>query len=111
MLTNTDATLYSRKYDPSTRLDAWVRIYLPAVWWHKAEQSSVTTDGLKKADAYTIRIPGTDVEVKKDDYMVRGDCLVEIQTVKDLAGLECCKVTAANYNRFGSTPHIKVGGV
>lgn len=111
MLTNTDATLYSRKYDPSTRLDAWERIYLPAVWWHKAEQSSVTTDGLKKADAYTIRIPGTDVEVKKDDYIVLGDCLVKMQTVKDLEGLEHCKVTAANYNRFGSTPHIKVGGV
>lgn len=111
MLTNTDATLYSRKYNPSTRLDEWERTYLPAVWWYKAEQSAVTTDGLKTADVYTIRIPGTGVEVKKDDYIVRGNCPVKMQTVKDLEGLECCKVTAANYNRFGGTPHIKVGGV
>lgn len=110
MLTNTDATLYSRKYDPSARLDAWERVYLPAVWWHKSEQSSVTTDGLKTADVYTIRIPDTGVEVKKDDYIVRGNCPVKMQTVKDLEGTERCRVTAANYNSFGDSPHIKVGG-
>lgn len=111
MLTNTDATLYSRKYDPQSRLDAWERIYLPEVWWHKSEQSSVTTDGLKTADVYTVRIPDTSVEVKKDDFIVKGNCLVKMRTVKDLEGTEYCKVTSANYNRFGGSPHIKVGGV
>lgn len=111
MLTNTDATLYSRKYNPSARLDEWERVYLPAVWWHKSEQSSVTADGLKTADVYTIRIPDICVEVKKDDYIVRGNCLVKMKTVKDLEGTEHCLVTAANYNRFGDSPHIKVGGV
>lgn len=32
-------------------------------------------------------------------------------TVKDLKGEQYCKVTAANYNTFGSNQHIKVSGV
>lgn len=110
MLTNTDATLYSRIYDPQARLDEWRRVYLPAVWWYGAEQSSVTTDGRKTADVYTVRIPDLTVQVKKDDYLVRGDCRVEMQTAKDLGGTEHFKVSGANYNRFGGSPHIKATG-
>lgn len=110
MLTNTDITIYRRKYNPSTRLDEWERSYIPAAWWHKAEQSSVTTDGLKTADVYTVRIPGTDVKLQKGDIIVKGDCPVQMQTVKDLEGTEHCKVTSANYNTFGDNPHIKAGG-
>lgn len=43
MLTNTDATLYHRRYNPVTRLDEWDSTYIPALWWYEAEQSSVTT--------------------------------------------------------------------
>lgn len=110
MLTNTDATLYRRAYDPSTRLDGWERVYLPAVWWHEAEQSSVTADGRQAADVYTVRIPDISVTVKKDDYLVRGNCGIPVQTAKDLAGTDHFKVSGANYNRFGGSPHIKVTG-
>ena len=44
MLTNTDATLYHRSYNPATRLDEWESTYIPALWWYEAEQSSVTTE-------------------------------------------------------------------
>lgn len=111
MLTNTDATLYRREYDSATRLDAWKRVYLPEVWWYENEESAVTTDGRQVADVFTVRIPDVDVEVKKGDYLVRGDCVIEMQTVKDLEGLEHFEVTSANYNRFGGSPHIKVKGV
>ena len=110
MLTNADATIYRRKYNPSTRLDEWEREYLPAVWWHESEQSSITTEGRKTADVYTVRISDITVQVKKDDYLVRGDCSIQIQTAKDLAGTDHFKVSSANYNRFGGSPHIKVGG-
>lgn len=50
-------------------------------------------------------------ENKKDDFIVKGNCLVKMRTVKDLEGTEHCKVTSANDNRFGGSPHIKVGGV
>ena len=71
MLTNTDATLYHRSYNPATRLDEWERVYIPAVWWYEAEQSSVTTEGRKTADTFMVRIPDTTVLVKKDDYLVK----------------------------------------
>lgn len=110
MLTNADATLYSRKYNPSTRLDEWERTYIPKVWWYKDEKSQITTEGLKQADVYTIRIPDTSVEVKKDDYLVKGDCQIAMQTIKDLDGLEKTRAISVNYNTFGSNPHIKVVG-
>ena len=99
MLTNTDATLYHRRYNPVTRLDEWGCTYIPAIWWYEAEQSSVTTEGRKTADTSTVRIPDITVLVKKDDYLV-----------KDLAGTEHFKVSAANYNRYGGNPHIRVTG-
>lgn len=49
--------------------------------------------------------------VVKDDYIVKGACSVEMQTVKDLKETDYVKVTSANYNRFGNNPHIKVVGV
>ena len=99
MITNTDATLYSRKYNSETRLDEW------------DEKSQITTDGLKQADTYTVRIPDTSVKIKKDDYLVKGDCKADMQTIKDLDGLDKTRITSANYNTFGGNPHIKVVGV
>lgn len=110
MLTNTDATLYHRRYNPVTRLDEWDSTYIPALWWYEAEQSSVTTEGRKTTDTFTVRIPDTTVLVKKDDYLVKGQCSVQMKTAKDLAGTEHFKVSAANYNRYGGNPHIKVTG-
>lgn len=85
--------------------------YIPEAWWFKKEQSTITTDGRKNADVYTIRIPNTNIALKKDDYIVKGKCRVKMQTVKDLEGLEKVRITSANYNTFGENPHIKVVGV
>lgn len=110
MLTNTDITIYNREYDPESRLDAWNRVYVPEAWWYKNERASITTDGLKSADVYTIRIPDTSITLKKDDYIVKGNCNVAMETVKDLDGLEKTRVTSVNYNTFGGNPHIKAVG-
>ena len=110
MLTNTDITIYNREYDSETRLDSWRRVYVPEAWWYKNEKASITTDGLKSADVYTIRIPDTSVTLKKDDYIVKGNCNVAMETVKDLDGLEKTRVTSVNYNTFGGNPHIKAVG-
>ena len=59
----------------------------------------------------TIRIPDISKVVVKDDYIVKGACSIEMQTVKDLKETDYVKVTSANYNRFGNNPHIKVVGV
>ena len=110
MLTNTDITIYNREYDPATRLDTWNRVYVPEAWWYKNEKASITTEGLKQADVYTIRIPDTSIALKKDDYIVKGNCGVTMETVKDLEGLEKTKITSVNYNTFGGNPHIKAVG-
>lgn len=110
MLTNTDITIYNREYDSETRLDSWRRVYVPEAWWYKNEKASITTDGLKSADVYTIRIPDTSITLKKDDYIVKGNCNVAMETVKDLDGLEKTRVTSVNYNTFGGNPHIKAVG-
>lgn len=111
MITNTDLTIYHREYDPKKRVDAWTRFYVSEAWWFSVEKSTLSTDGLIQADVTTIRIPDTLVVVKKDDYVVKGACSIEMQTVKDLNGTDYVKVTSANYNRFGNNPHIKVVGV
>ena len=110
MLPTTAAPLSPRRYNPVTRLDEWGCTYIPAIWWYEAEQSSVTTEGRKTADTFTVRIPDITVLVKKDDYLVKGQCSVQMKTAKDLAGTEHFKVSAANYNRYGGNPHIKVTG-
>lgn len=110
MLTNADATVYHRVRSPSG--DKWERKYLPAVWWHKNIIAGITTNGLKTANGLTnvltVRIPDITVEVKKGDYVVEGLCEIDMETVKDLKEVEYFCVTGANYNRFGSNPHIKV---
>ena len=108
MIVNTDITIYSRKYDSDRKCDTWEGPCITPAWWHTAEKSNVTTDGLKQANVTTIRIPDISVAVKKDDYIVRGQHLAEIKSVKDLDGYCFVKVTAANYNAYGGNPHIKV---
>ena len=110
MLINTDVTVYNRTYNSKSGLDTWNRVYVPEAWWYKNEKASITTEGLKSADVYTIRIPDVGVMLKKDDYVVRGDCGVEMETVKDLEGFEKTRITSVNYNTFGDNPHIKAVG-
>lgn len=111
MLTNASCTIYRRKYNPSTKQDEWERQHISAVWWHHDTKSSITTDGLKSADVLTVRIWNVSVQVKKGDYLVKGDCSVQMQTVKDLKNHEYFCVTGTNYNTFGDNPHIKVVAV
>lgn len=110
-LTNSDCTIYSRSKDPSTGLSTWKRQYVPECWWFVETKSTITTDGLKSADVLKARIYDLEVKVKKDDILVKGDCQIKMETVKDLAGYEYFKVTTANYNTFGENPHIKVVAV
>lgn len=110
MITNADATVYHRVRDNAG--DTWERKYLPTVWWHEGIVSGITTNGIKTANGLTnvltVRIPDISVEVKTGDYIVEGNCGVDMETVKDLKGLDYFCITGANYNRFGNNPHIKV---
>lgn len=108
MLTNADCTIYSRVRNGD--IDTWKRQYVPECWWFVEHKSTVTTEGLKSADVLKLRIPDLSISIKKGDYVVKGDCKIEMKTAKDLIGYESFKVTTANFNEFGSNPHIKVVG-
>ena len=109
MLTNSDCTIYRRIR--SNDGDTWKRTYVPEAWWYEETKSSVTTDGMKSGNVLTVRIPDISVQIKKDDIILKGDCELEIKSVKDIVGYEYYKVTGAKYNIHGSNPHIKVVGV
>lgn len=111
MITNTDITIYNRVYDPDTRLDTWKRKYVEKAWWYYDDKSTVTTDGAKGGGSATIRIPDISISVRRGDYIVKGNCIVEIQTVKDLKEYEYIKVLGANCSAHGGNPHVKVVGV
>ena len=109
MITNADCTIYSRIRNGSAD-DTWLRQYVPECWWFEDVKSSITSNGLKTATVLTVRIPDTSITVKVGDYIVKGNCSVEMQTVKDLSTEKYYAVTGANYNRFGMNPHVKVMG-
>lgn len=109
MITNASATVYRRVFDPESRIDTWRRVYIPKVWWFDSEASTVDADGMHRADKTTVRIPGVSVEIKKEDYIVKGKCELEIATPKDLHGYDFRKVMSVNYNNFGNNPHIRIG--
>ena len=109
MITNSDCTIYNRIRSDDG--DAWKRTYIPEVWWFDDTKSSITTDGLKSGDVLTVRIPDISGQIGKDDIILKGDCELEIKSVKDIVGYEYYKVAGAKYNSHGSNPHIKVVGV
>ena len=110
MLVNSDCTIFHRVRDAEANQDTWKRQYVKECWWFEDTKSAATTDGLKSADVLKVRIPDLRVVVKKDDYILRGMCQVNMSTIKDLAGHDYFKVVSANYNTFGDEPHIKVVG-
>ncbi len=111
MLDNTDLTIFHKEYDKETRLDIWTTTYVPKAWWHKAGKSTLDAEGIHQADVYTVRIPNTTLEVKKEDYLVKGTCDRKVSSPMELVGVEICKVTSVSYNLYGGNPHIKIGGV
>lgn len=108
MLINSDCTIYSRI--PSGDYDEWKKTYVEECWWYEAAKSDITTNGLKSADVLIVRIPDMTVAIRKGDIIIKGDCGIEMKTIKDISKHKYFVVTSANYNNFGSNKHIKVVG-
>lgn len=133
MIANADITIYNRKYNKETRLDDWQRTVIRGVHFYVNNKVSLVESGLKSADVFKIRIP-EDAEFDKeylsedeyaraedvsyawtlqnDDYVVRGECELEIEKPSDLKELhkQYCKITSWSDNRFGGLPHWRIGG-
>lgn len=133
MVTNADITIYNHKTNKNTRLDEWQRTVIRGVWFYVDHKVSVGDGGLNSADVYKIRIPEEaessrlyvpeeeyfcreDVSgywtLQEDDLVVCGVCDIEIEKPADLKErhIRYCKITSWSDNRFGGSPHWRVGG-
>lgn len=134
MITNADITVYNCHYNKDTRLDDWHRTVIRGVHFYVDNKVSVGDGGVNSADVYKIRIP-TDAEfdseyidpeeyaalndpkgywtICNDDIVVQGVCNIDIEKPADLkiSRKRYCKVTSWSDNRFGSSPHWRIGGV
>lgn len=133
MTTNADITIYNREYDPESRSDIWHHTVIRNVWFHVDNKVSQTDSGLKSANICKIRIPEKSPEkkyldpesyaaaeskdgywtIQEDDIVVQGACPWEITRPADLQGLHkrYWKITSWSDNRFGCSPHWRIGGV
>ena len=132
MITNADVTVYNRISGDSTHYDTWNRTVLHGVHVYVDHKTAVTDNGLKSAEVYKIRIPADIPEagqylppdqfaccggygywtIQNDDQIVLGECQIEIERPADLKAVfhKHCKVTSWSDNRFGTTPHWRIGG-
>ena len=132
VITNADVTVYNRISGDSTHYDTWNRTVLHGVHVYVDHKTAVTDNGLKSAEVYKIRIPADIPEagqylppdqfaccggygywtIQNDDQIVLGECQIEIEKPADLKAVfqKHCKVTSWSDNRFGTTPHWRIGG-
>lgn len=110
-LINASCTIYHRTSSPSDGNDVFEKIYVPECWWFLQNKFELSNGGIVNQNVLTVRIKDLSVKVKIGDYIVKNECLVNMETVKDLKGYEHFKVTQANYNDFGGNRHIKVVAV
>lgn len=114
MQTNTAMTLYSRGI--SGRVESWTRSYIDAVHWENRKAANVLKSGLLEADAVSVWIPGTSVNIKSGDVIVKGkiDKLVTgAYTMSKLKAEYPTAVTVRSVDTydFGSPAmqHIRIG--
>ena len=133
MITNADITIYNREYATESRTDIWHRTVIRNVWFHTENKVQQTDSGLKSNDICKIRIPKNSPEkeyldpegyaaasnkkkywtIQEDDIVVKGECPYGITKPADLKQLHkrYFKITSWSDNRFGGSPHWRVGGV
>ena len=133
MMTNSDVTIYNKKYNEQTRLDEWFGTVLRNVHVFVDHKVAVTEKGLKSADLYKIRVPeevetpkiyipsseymgkggeGTYWTISKGDIIVMGDLSTTIEKPSDLSilGVDFCTVSSFSDNRHGMIPHWRIFG-
>lgn len=133
MTTNADITIYNREYDSKSRIDIWHRTVIRNVWFYVDNKVSQTDSGLKSANICKIRIPEGSPEkgyldpenyaaaeskdtywtLQEDDIVVQGVCLQDITRPANLQELhkKYWKVISWSDNRFGGSPHWRIGGI
>lgn len=133
MLTNTSLTIYNRRKNKETGFYQYVKHFIPAVHWYTDQKTEIAEKGIRSADIYKIRIPEEQLDdyispeeyhrikdneleekwtVENQDLFVKGECAEDISSAADLEKLHKTygSVNSWSDNRFGGTPHIRIGG-
>ena len=114
MITNSSLTIYHKKFDEETRLEKWEKHNYKEVWFFGGKGAGINK-GYDDANNVDIRIPYDKNEVditniKIGDIIVKGTITTDIQTQQDLLKYETFNITSINDNKFGTNPHIRIGG-
>lgn len=76
MITNSNMTLYHKKFNPSTRLDEWESYPIENVMWQGGKGASINK-GYEKANDINVYIPyNTNMELEKVPFSI-GDIIVK----------------------------------
>ena len=75
MMTDTDLTLFHKRYDAATRRAVWDAAYVASASCHRRAVVTLTGDGLQCADLTELRIPtGEVLSIANGDRAIFGHC-------------------------------------
>ena len=115
MITNSKLTIYHKSLNKQTRLEKWTRFNYNEVWLFGGRGAGINK-GYENANNVNIRIPYENNEnldianFNIGDIIVNGKIDNDIQTSKDLKDYQIYYITSINDNKFGTQPHIHLGG-
>lgn len=115
MLVNSKLTLYHKVFNPTTRLEEWVRYNYDNVWFFGGKGAGINK-GYVDANDCDVRIPykqnkNLDVNIfKKGDIIVPLELTENISSQQDLKNYDVYNITSITNNTYGINPHIHLGG-
>lgn len=113
---DSDITIFTHSYDPSSKLDVWTRHHVAGCSWYGGQKANVVSGGLATSDTYTVRIPKTeclDFAIHNSDIVVKGDLRASLKSKKDIPeGYQHFTVTGVYNNLRGpkALRHIRIEG-
>lgn len=115
MLINNSLTIYHKRFDNVTRLEKWDRFNYDKVWFFGGKGAGINK-GYDNANDVEVRIfykLNNNLDVKNfsiGDIIVEGTLTQDIRTQQDLKNYEVYNITSINNNKYGTNPHIHIGG-
>ena len=115
MLINNSLTIYHKKFDNNSKTEKWIRFNYDKVWYFGGRGAGINK-GYDNANDVEVRIfykLNDTLDVKNfsiGDIIVAGTLTQNISKQQDLKGYEIYNITSINDNKFGTKPHIHIGG-
>lgn len=114
MIINSDITIYHKTLNSQTRLEEYIKYYYPNCWKFN-KKGSTNNKGYSETNIIEVRIPyisNSNMEISNfaiGDIICIGNGKNVISGQDELNGEAYNIVSIAN-NKFGTNPHIHIGG-